>query len=147
MAKQQTNKQKISDSETKKSPRSKKAKTKDLSKEGKKELATRIEKPTEEKFIQLLSDLKLYKDTKTFISDFFTESERETFAKRLAVLESLQNGKSYKDIRSELGVSSATISSIAESMSSKGMQLALRKMQIEAWAEKWSEKLAKIFGY
>jgi uncharacterized protein YerC len=80
-------------------------------------------------FYQVVGDLRNENESKLFLLDFLTESERLTFAKRLAIGLELQAGKSYDAIRKEFGVSSATISSVAEMTKSAGMQLALKKSQ------------------
>ncbi len=99
-----------------------------------------------EAFYQVVSDLRTQKEVKIFSLDFFTDSEREMFAKRLAIAHFLTEGKSYDEIRKTLKVSSATISSVADSLSSKGMSLALEKIQIEAWAEKWAKRVMGWMG-
>lgn len=98
-------------------------------------------------FLQLLSDFSSISEVKKFFEDFFTSSEQEMFAKRLAVLLALKEGKSYEEIRKNYGVSSATISSVAENMSSDGMQLALQKVEHDQWADDMAEKVMKFFGW
>lgn len=97
-------------------------------------------------FYQVVGDLRNEQESKTFLLDFLTESERLTFAKRLAIGLELQAGKSYDAIRKEFGVSSATISSVAEMTKTPGMQLALKKVATEKWADQMSGKLFKAFG-
>lgn len=97
-------------------------------------------------FLQLLSDLSNVVETRLFFQDFFTTSEQQMFAKRLAILLSLREGKSYEDIRKQYGVSSATISSVAEMMENKGMQLIIQKVETDRWADAWAERIMKLFG-
>lgn len=99
-----------------------------------------------EVFYQVVGDLRNVKESKTFLLDFLTDSERLTFAKRLAIGLELQSGKSYDTIRKEFGVSSATISMVAEMSKSVGMQLALKKVSTEKWATQVSGKFFKFFG-
>ena len=96
-----------------------------------------------DRFYQVVGDLRTGEEAKTFLLDFLTKSERATFAKRLSVAIALDEGKSYEEIRKLYGVSSATISSVAEMMISKGMQLAIKKFQTDQWADNWAEKILK----
>jgi uncharacterized protein YerC len=98
-----------------------------------------------ERFFQVVGDLRNEEESKTFLLDFLTDSERITFAKRLAIGLELQSGKSYEDVRKMYGVSSATISTVASMMKSAGMKLALRKVSTEKWADQMSHKFLKAF--
>ena len=100
-------------------------------------------KNTSELFLQLLTDLHSTDEVRIFVRDFFTKSEQQMFAKRLAILLALKSGKSYEQIRKEYGVSSATISSVAEIMSSKGQQLIIQKVETEKWADDLADKIVK----
>lgn len=102
-------------------------------------LKTQIEKT----FEQALVDLKDERELNTFLSDFFTESEREAFAKRLAVAYWLKKGRSYNNIKNNLKVSSATIATIQSTLESDGIKLALKKIEAEEWANVWVEKIKK----
>jgi|GEM_PF-520938 len=95
---------------------------------------------------QLIADVKTTRDAALFIESFFTPGERSIFAKRLAIAMFLRQGKKYNDIHKTLKVSTATISSTAEMMQEKGFRMALQKMKVDAWAERWSESLIRMFG-
>lgn len=95
---------------------------------------------------QVLSDLNRKKDAAVFAEHFFTETELSIFTKRLAVAMLLQKGESYESIGKILKVSSATISSVAESMHKQGFQIALQKLKVDRWADVWSAKLMRMFG-
>lgn len=97
------------------------------------------------RFFQVTGDLRTGSEARLFLTDFLTESERMTFAKRLAIAVELEDGKSYEEIRKIYGVSSATISSVAEMMSKDGVQLALKKVKTEQWADAWADKILKYF--
>lgn len=92
-------------------------------------------------FIQAIADLKSPEEAKLFVSDFFTDKEVEVLSKRLAVGYWLKKGRSYVNIKENLKVSSATIASIQSTMSLKGFQMAIKKIEAEEWANKWSEKI------
>lgn len=95
---------------------------------------------------QTLADFKNLKEVYTFLEDFFTDSEIETFAKRLAVAYWLKKSRSYANIKQNLKVSSATIAEISSLMKTPGFQLALKKIEAEEWANQWAEKIKKFVG-
>jgi TrpR-related protein YerC/YecD len=97
-------------------------------------------------FFQTISDLNTHIEAEKFLSDFLTPSERETFAKRLAVAYWLKKGRSYTNIKENLKVSSATISTVQDMLAKKGVQDALKKVEAEEWANQWSEKIMKFVG-
>ncbi|OGM73965.1 hypothetical protein A2382_04810 [Candidatus Woesebacteria bacterium RIFOXYB1_FULL_38_16] len=92
---------------------------------------------------QTICDLNSTQEASEFLSDFFTPSELETFAKRLAIGYWLQKGRSYSNIKDNLKVSSATIATVQNMLNLKGFQLALKKANADEWAQKWSEKIKK----
>lgn len=93
---------------------------------------------------QTIADLKTLNEAQTFLQDFLSESEYETFSKRLAVAYWLKKGRSYANIKTNLKVSSATIASVAESINKKGVKLALKKVEADEWANVWSERIKKF---
>jgi TrpR-related protein YerC/YecD len=95
---------------------------------------------------QTIADIKNTDEAGVFLNSFFTDSEVETFAKRLAVAYWLKKGRSYSNIKQNLKVSSATISSIQSMLSKKGVQEALKRIEAEEWANQWSEKIKKFVG-
>lgn len=95
-------------------------------------------------FFQTLSDLKTSKNIEVFLKDFMTDSEIETYTKRLAVAYWLKKGRSYANIKENLKVSSATIASVQESIEKPGIKLALKHIEAEEWANQWAEKISKV---
>lgn len=95
-------------------------------------------------FIQTLDDLKDHEEKETFLNSFFNSVELETYAKRLAVFYWLKKKRSYQNIKNNLKVSSSTIANLEREINSPGIKLALKKMEAEEWANKWSEKIKKI---
>lgn len=95
---------------------------------------------------QAVADLKNLNEANTFIKDFFTDSEVETFAKRLAVAYWLKKGRSYSNIKNNLKVSSATIADVSGQINKKGFQLVLQKVEAEEWANQWSKKIQKFIS-
>lgn len=103
-----------------------------------------LKKEIENIFIQAITDLRDINEVKTFLKDFFNDSEFEAFTKRLAVAYWLKKKRSYNNIKENIKVSSATIASVQESLSKKGMKLALKKIEAEEWANQWAEKIKKF---
>lgn len=95
-------------------------------------------------FAQTLVDFKTTEETHTFLTDFFNDSELETFAKRLSVAYWLKKGRSYTNIKTNIKVSSATIAVIEKLTQKPGFALALKKMEAEEWANVWAEKIQKF---
>jgi uncharacterized protein YerC len=95
-------------------------------------------------FFQTIADMKDSKEVDTFLSSFMTDSELETYAKRLAVAYWLKKGRSYSNIKENLKVSSATIATIQDMMGKPGFILALKKMEADEWANQWAEKIQKV---
>lgn len=103
-----------------------------------------LKKQIQTEFVQTILDCKNLKELEIFAKDFFNDSELETFAKRLAVSYYLHKKRSYNNIKENLKVSSATIATIQSTLDTPGMQIAIKKMEAEEWANKWSEKIQKI---
>jgi len=95
---------------------------------------------------QTLADLKGSEEVNIFSTDFFNESELETFAKRLSVAYWLKKGRSYENIKTNIKVSSATIATIEKLLKKPGFALALKKMEAEEWATLWAEKIQKFIA-
>ena len=91
-----------------------------------------------------LNDFKNTEDVLIFLKDFFTQTELESYAKRLAVAYWLKKKRNYKNIKTNLKVSSATIATIHEQMKSEGYKLALKTIEAEEWANQWAEKIKKF---
>lgn len=112
----------------------------------KKQLNPNIEKQIHSIFQQLIVDIKNTEEAEQILHDLLTETERLVLAKRLAIALFLDKGRSYDNIRETLKVSSATIASVQDQMGGEGMQLLLRKVKSEEWAEEWTDKLSNIMG-
>lgn len=90
-----------------------------------------------------MADAKTELDMELVLKSLLSESELDAVAKRLAIAVFLDKGQSYDHIRSALKVSSATIASVAESMSKKGMQMAITRVKAEEWADVWSIRISR----
>lgn len=104
-----------------------------------------IEKEIFNLFFQLIADLKDPEEVKIFLEDLLGKAELTALAKRIAIAHYLDRGRNYENIKENLKVSSATISSVDKSRKSKGYQLALKKIEAERWASDWAEKIEGLF--
>lgn len=95
---------------------------------------------------KLLADFKNEKEAFEFLKGFLTPKEFENLAKRLSVAYWLSKKRSYENIQTNLKVSSATIADAKTLLKKKEVQYALKKLDADEWAEKWSEKLKKIIS-
>ena len=94
-------------------------------------------------FMQTIADLKDYNEVSLFFADFLTESEVDTLSKRLAVAYWLKKNRSYINIKDNLKVSTATIAEVSSMLKTKGIQLSLKKIEAEEWANIWVKKINK----
>ncbi len=97
-------------------------------------------------FASTVADIKTPEEAQEFVDDFFSPAEKETFVKRLALTYWLKKGRAYSNIKENLKVSSATISSAQALLAKKGVQNALNKIEAEEWASQWSDKIKKFVG-
>ncbi len=98
----------------------------------------------EKTLAQTILDFKNLDELYLFLSDFFNDSELETFAKRLSIAYWLKKKRSYSNIRENLKVSSATIATVEKQMKKPGFASAIKKIEAEEWANQWAEKIRKF---
>ncbi|MGD8744250.1 MAG: Trp family transcriptional regulator [Candidatus Woesebacteria bacterium] len=110
----------------------------------KKKLNPSLKKEIKKTLAQVIVDIKSVDEGKVFLEDFLSETEYEILAKRLAISYWLKKERSYKNIKNNLKVSSATISSVQSQMDQKGFKTALKKIEAEEWANQWAEKIKKF---
>jgi uncharacterized protein YerC len=95
---------------------------------------------------QLLTDIHSEKDMQVFLEDFFSKKELEVFSKRLAIMYWLKRKRSYKEMKEQIKVSSATIASMQEISTKPGIELAWKVLEANEWAEKISSRIKRIVG-
>lgn len=95
---------------------------------------------------QLIADIKNPQDAQKILAIIIPQTEIVSIAKKVYLAKLLKEGVSYIQIKKELGVSSATISSTAKLLKKSGLNLALEKVEADEWAEKWSSKIKNLFG-
>lgn len=103
-----------------------------------------LKKEITKTFIQALADLKDIKEIETFLKDFFTEKELETYALRLAVAYWMKKGRTKENIRQNLKVNSNEIKNVEKILNTPGMKLAIKKIEAEEWANVWSDRIKKL---
>lgn len=106
-----------------------------------KELTKKQQREIIDQFITLIADLRSVDEARAFFDSFLTDTEQSVFAKRLAIMWLLEQGKSYDEVRDELHVSSATISSVAALMKKDGSQLSMKKIKADHWADRMAKKM------
>lgn len=111
----------------------------------KREVNKNLQKEIFQILYQLLVDLKNQEEVETFLKDVFGKTESLALAKRLAVAYYLAHNRSYENIKENLKVSSATIATIDKARKTRGFALALKKIEAEKWASKWTEKIQRLF--
>jgi TrpR-related protein YerC/YecD len=100
-----------------------------------------LKKQIQKSLAETILDLKNISEANQFLSDFLTEAEYETLAKRMAIAYWLKKGRSYKNIKDNLKVSSATIATVQSLMDKPGFKLSLRKLEAEEWANQWAKRI------
>lgn len=101
-----------------------------------------IEKQLSEMFYGILAELSTPEEVKTVLKDVLTEGERTAILKRLGIAVYLDKGRNYEDIKNNIKVSSATISSVASNVGNPGWQEAIRRIKAEEWATEWTNKIS-----
>jgi len=111
----------------------------------KKRFNPNLKKQIHQLLFQALADFHTPQEIEKFLKDFLTKTEMDILAKRLAVAYYLNKGRSYQNIKTNLAVSSATISSIAEKVKKgNGWETALKKIKADEWAGEWAKKIGKM---
>lgn len=95
---------------------------------------------------QLLTDIHSEREMEIFLHDFFTKKEIQVFSKRLAIIYWLRRKRSYKEMKDQIKVSSATIASMQEVAVRPGIEIAWRVLEANEWAEKISSRIKRIVG-
>lgn len=103
-----------------------------------------LQREIEKTFVNAILELRDEEKLRMFLKSFLTEAEFEGLAKRLAICYWLKKGRSYENIKENLKVSSATIASVSVMMKEDGIQMVLKNLEAEEWAQEWSEKIKKF---
>lgn len=95
---------------------------------------------------QLVSDFKKPGQVLSFLTLFLSETELSILAKRLAIFKRLNQGKSYEEIQRDLGVSSATVSSVAQLKNESFAKTVMEQVTAQDWAQETATKLRGFFS-
>jgi uncharacterized protein YerC len=96
---------------------------------------------------QTVADITSAKEAELVLRDLLSKTELSALAKRLGVAYLIKKGKSYQEIKDSLKTSSATISGIVDKLETgEGLQIALKKIKTDEWAEKWSKKIKQALS-
>ncbi len=104
-----------------------------------------LQKEITSTFFQTLEDIKHKEDLAIFFGDFFTKKEFEIFTKRLAIAYWLKKKRDYKNIRTNLNVTTSEIKDVENKLESRGYKLALKMMEAEEWSNKWAGAIKKVY--
>lgn len=103
-----------------------------------------LQKELKSTFFQTLEDLKTKENFETFLNDFLEDIELQKLYKRLAISYWIKKGRSFENIKNNIGSTNKEIDLVKNRIDKKGYKLALKLMQAEEWANKWSENFKKI---
>lgn len=95
-------------------------------------------------FVQMFEDLKDKKETEKFLKDFFDNEELEKYIKRISIAYWIKKGRDEENIKRNLLASPKEIKLAREILKKDGVQLAIKKIEAEEWANQWVEKIKKF---
>ena len=95
-------------------------------------------------FAQMVDDLDGPEEIEVFLKDFFDNDELEKYVKRISIAYWLKKGRDSENIKGNLDASAKEIALARKLLTTKGVQLALKKIEAEEWANVWSEKIKKF---
>lgn len=111
-----------------------------MSQVSKKQVRKEIETKVFESFWTVIAKLTKKEEVAVFFSDFFSETERINFAKRVSIAVLLSKGYEYRAIRDILKVSTATIGKVALKIEDDGWKLFISKLEhVEEWQKFWHD--------
>lgn len=105
-----------------------------------------LQKQVTNTFFQTLEDLKTKENFAIFVKDFLNEKELEIFTNRLAIAYWFKKGRDSSNIKTNLKATLKEIKEVKAKLDSKGYKLAIKLMEAEEWANKWSEKYKKMLS-
>lgn len=85
-----------------------------------KKLEEFIEKEIYRELLKEFKNINSVSDLDNFFGKFMTDDERTLFFRRIAVIKLLKQNKKYRDIKKLLGISSGTISKVADIIAGRG---------------------------
>jgi uncharacterized protein YerC len=104
-----------------------------------------LKKQIERTLALTFTEFKNEKEVANFLKDFLTIKELETLSKRLSVAYWLTKKRNYANIQNNLKVSSATIAVGKDLLKKDSIRKALKRVDADEWADKWSIKIKKLW--
>lgn len=104
----------------------------------------RLKKQIDNLFCQVMADIRHPEEAREFLKSFLSKSALDIAVRRLGIAYYLNRGRTYANIKTNLVVSSATVSAMAEQMKTQGVQIALKIINANEWATKWAGKIGKM---
>ena len=98
----------------------------------------------EKSFALVISDFKDEKEANNFLTDFLSPREFEILSKRLAIAYWLTKKRNYANIQNNLRASSKTIAETLPLLKKASIQKAIKNLDADEWATKWSQKLTNL---
>jgi len=95
-------------------------------------------------FAQMIDDLGSPKEIEIFLKDFFDDEELTKYVKRLAIAYWLKKGRDKENIQRNLQATPKEISEARKSLKKEGINLALKKIEAEEWADVWVKRIKKF---
>ena len=92
----------------------------------------------------VISNLKSEKEAQQFLHSFLTTNELKILSKRLAVTYWLIKKRNYANIKNNLKVTTKTISETEPLLKKPSIQKAIKNLDADVWADKWSQKLRSV---
>lgn len=111
-----------------------------------KKLNRNLERQIFKVFYQLMADLKDPEEARIFFNGFLSDPARLSLAKKLMIALFLDQKRGYQEIKQSLKVSSSTVAEVDKNLADPGIQLALKKIKADIWAEDWSKKISQVLG-
>lgn len=93
---------------------------------------------------QLLADVRSREEALQLLDGFFTPKEKIALTNRLAIAYYLSKGRTSVNIRQNLKATLKEINEVKKALKTKGLALAVKKIEAEEFAAKWSERIRKI---
>lgn len=103
-----------------------------------------LKKQIEKTLALVFCQFKNEKEAYDFLSEFLTPKEMEILSRRLSILYWLSKKRNYANISNNLKVSSATIAEGKEMMKKRNIKEALKRIDADIWAEKWSKRIKSL---
>jgi uncharacterized protein YerC len=97
-------------------------------------------------FFQLIADCKTEKEARLVFGSFLSESEQDSYAKRLNIWHLISQKATYQKIKDVTKASSATIAVAQKASTKEGFKKTIQLIEAEIWANTVTSKIKGIVG-